>query len=132
VSELIIENPYLRLFFHEEARIVHHEIRKPLEGLVFQETLTRGAELLENARATKWLSDNRGHLGLSEADEEWGRTVWFPRVKAAGWAHWAIVKPHSAIGALNMSRLSQKYARLGVTARVFTDFDEGLEWLKAC
>lgn len=132
VFELIIDNPYMRLYFHEDAGIVHHEIRKPLEGKVFQETLTRGAELLESKRAAKWLSDNRGHLGLSEADEAWGRTVWFPRVKAAGWRHWAIVKPQSAIGALNMSRLSQNYTILGVNARVFTSFDEAFEWLKAC
>jgi hypothetical protein len=121
----------MRLYIHRDTNIIHNEIRRDLDPGVFQQVLTRGAELQEETGATQWLSDNRGHLRLSEADEEWGRTVWFPRVKAAGWKHWAIVKPESAIGALNISRISQNFANLGVNARIFTDFDEALEWLKA-
>jgi hypothetical protein len=66
-----------------------------------------------------------------EADEQWGNTIWFPRAKAAGWKKWAIVKPASAIGALNVSRLSQKFISAGVDTRILSDFDEALGWLKS-
>jgi hypothetical protein len=132
VPELIIDDPHIRLYLHRESGIVHHEVIQHVEGDAFRSVLTRGAELLEQTRATKWLSDDRGHLRMTESDEKWAQLAWFPRVKAAGWKHWAIVKPESAIGALNISRISQGFAKLGVNARIHTDFDEAFEWLKAC
>lgn len=132
VPELIIDNSFVRLYFHRESGIVHSEIVKQVEGNELREALARGATLIEQTGAIKWLSDDRGHLRMLDADEEWARTVWFPRVKAAGWKHWAIVKPTSAIGALNISRISQGFAKLGVNARIHVDFDEALAWLKGC
>jgi hypothetical protein len=130
--ELVVDNPYVRLYFHRDSRIVHHQMVQHVEGSAFRDVLTRGAELLEKTRATKWLSDDRVHLRMVEADEQWAKAIWFPRVQAAGWKHWAIVKPESAIGALNLSRISQNFAKLGVNARIHGDFDEALAWLKAC
>lgn len=130
MAELIIDNEYMRLYFHEAEGIVHHEIRRELDGTIFRDVLTRGAELLEHTGAVKWLSDNRGHLFMADEDEVWAKTLWFPRARAAGWKYWAIVKPESAIGTLNVARLSQNYARLGVEARILSDFDAALSWLK--
>lgn len=130
--ELLIDEPCMRLYFHREDGIVHHEIRRSVTSEVFQRVLCRGVEVLEATKACKWLSDNRGHFKLSEADEEWAKAVWFPRAVAAGWKHWAILRPESAIGALNITRLSQNYARLGVNTRILSDFSEALRWLKAC
>lgn len=122
----------MRLYFHPDSGIVHHEIKRGLSSEVFRRVLCHGAEILETTKARKWLSDNRGHFQLSEADEEWAKTVWFPRAVAAGWKHWAILRPESAIGALNITRLSQNYARLGVNTRILSDFDEALRWLQGC
>ena len=132
-KSLLIDEPCMRLYFHPDSGIVHHEIRsRNLTSEVFQRVLLRGVEMLETSSASKWLSDNRGHFQLSDADESWAKTVWFPRAVAAGWKHWAILRPESAIGALNITRLSQNYARLGVNTRILSDFTEALSWLKAC
>ncbi|HEX2730533.1 MAG TPA: STAS/SEC14 domain-containing protein [Polyangiaceae bacterium] len=131
-AELIIENEFMRLYVHRDNGIIHTEIRRELEGKPFRDVLTRGAEILEGGTANKWLSDNRGHSRLSEADEDWAKTVWFPRARAAGWKHWAIVKPASAIGALNIARLAKNYASLGVNTRFFSNLDEALTWLREC
>jgi hypothetical protein len=130
--ELLIDESCMRLYFHHGSGIVHHEIRKNLTSEVFRRVLSHGAEILEKTTASKWLSDNRGHFQLSDADEQWAKTVWFPRAVAAGWKHWAILRPESAIGALNLSRLSQNYARLGVNTRILSDFSEALRWLEGC
>lgn len=131
-KEILIDEPCMRLYFHPDSGIVHHEIKRNLNSEVFRRVLTHGAETLEARKACKWLSDNRDHFKLSEADEEWAKTVWFPRAVAAGWKHWAILRPESAIGALNIARLSQNYARLGVNTRILSDFTEALRWLKEC
>ncbi len=127
----ILENGCMKLWYHEHGGIVHHQILCELESSEFREALMRGAQLLEETGVHKWLSDDRAHSVLHEADEEWARTTWFPRVKAAGWTHWAILKPQSAIATLNIARVSSHFAKLGVETRILSDFDAALEWLES-
>ena len=122
----------MKLWFHDHSGIVHHQILRELDGAEFREALTRGAQLLEQTPDVhKWLSDDRAHSVLREADEEWARTTWFPRARAAGWTHWAIVKPASAIATLNIARISNNFAQLGVATRILCDLDEALAWLES-
>jgi hypothetical protein len=131
MRETIIENPEVSLFFHRAHGIVQHEIHKSIRTDAFRTALSKGADILEANKLTKWMSDDRNHVVLSPEDENWARTVWFPRVKGAGWKHWAIVKPAAAIGALNLNRFLAMYAELGINATLVTDFDEALQWLIA-
>jgi hypothetical protein len=41
------------------------------------------------------------------------------------------VQPEKVIGQMNMKNLIEQYAKQGITAKMFSDPDEALEWLKA-
>lgn len=80
--------------------------------------------------ATRWLSDDRLHRALAPEDEDWAQDVWFPQAKAAGWRHWAVMQPESAVGRLSSARFRKWYADQGVNAMLFTDLEEAFQWLE--
>lgn len=128
--ELIFDHEEISVYFHPEHGLVHHEMHKPARGeSSFQAALSRGAEIFETRGAHKWLSDDRRNHVLTKADEEWGTQVWFPRVLAAGWTHWAVVRPEQAIAQLNVSRFVKMFGEMGVTTILVSDFDEAWSWL---
>jgi hypothetical protein len=129
MRETVFEHEQITVYFHPEHGIVHHEIHEAPRGQPFRDALNRGAEMFETRGATKWLSDDRHFYVLPKEDEEWGTTVWFPRMKAAGWLYWAVVKPEKAVAQLNVSRFVQSFADMGITATMVTNFDEAWGWL---
>lgn len=130
-KELIMENDCAILWYHTDSKIVHHQIKKYAYGKNLQELLMKGTELLKTKGAKKWLSDDRNNSALTKADMEWGEKVWFPATVKNGWKYWAIVQPEKVIGQMNMKNLIEQYAKQGITAKMFSDLDEALEWLKA-
>lgn len=130
-TEVVIDTKAVRLVYHVEPKIVHHEIRLFLHGAPLREMLERGAQLLEQHQARKWLSDDRGNGPVKPADEEWAKTQWFPRVCAAGWKHWAVVMPSGVLGQMNMRRWIDTYSPFGINAHPFDSPDEAWSWLVA-
>ena len=127
----IVDNDMISVWVYPQRRIIHHQMKAYCFGERFYQALMRGAEALEQYHATKWLSDNRVTGALPTEDADWTAKNWFPRVKAAGWRHWAVVQPEKVIGQLNMSRFIKRYGELGINARMFSDFDEAYRWLDA-
>ena len=127
----ILDNEYATLWFHPEKKIIHHHFKKFIFGKELQNVLDEGYRQLKKNGAQKWLSDDRLNGALSSADETWAKTDWFPRVLQAGWKYWAIVMPEKVIGQLNMKRFMEDYAKLGITAKPFSDPDEALKWLES-
>jgi hypothetical protein len=125
----IVDNALISVWAYPERRIIHHMMKAYCFGADLREGLLRGVEAMERYRATKWLSDDRANGALLPDDEVWGVEVWFPRARAAGWEHWAIVQPGKVIGQINMERFVKRYAELGVNARMFSDPDEAFAWL---
>src|ERR1700749_54766 len=119
--EVLIDTPSHRLFYRKDTKIVHHELRRFVHGQPFRDLLTRGVEVMEEQRALKWLSDDRGNAPIKPLDTEWGRRVWFPRAIAAGWKHWAVVMPEGVLGQMNMRRWIEMYAESGLNAHPFDD-----------
>jgi len=76
---IIIKNEYAELVYHSDTQIVHHTFHQPIGGEKFREILNAGARTLEEYKASKWLSDDRGNSALSPEDTEWSMTDWFPR-----------------------------------------------------
>lgn len=130
-KELIMENNCAILWYHTDSKIVHHQIKKYAYGKDLQDLLLKGTELLKTRGAKKWLSDDRNNSAITKADTEWGNTVWFPMTVKSGWKYWAIVQPEKVIGQMNMKDRADQYAKHGITARMFSDPDEALKWLKA-
>ena len=129
-SQIIIETPFVTLWYHPEPKIVHHQIHKLVTGAPFRELLLAGTDLLKNKQAQKWLSDDRGNSGLKKEDIDWSENEWAPLTAKAGWKYWAVVSPEKILGQVAMERLTEKYAKLGVAARIFEDPVAAMTWLE--
>ncbi|HEU4731438.1 MAG TPA: hypothetical protein VFT22_26270 [Kofleriaceae bacterium] len=125
----IVENELISVWLYPQRKMIHHRMKTFCHGDRFRDALTKGAEAMEHYKATKWLSDDRGNGAVLAEDGAWGETHWFPRVKAAGWKHWAVVQPAKIIGQMNMARFIKQYAELGINARMFSDPDQAFRWL---
>jgi len=129
-KRLVLENDVVRLWYHPEERIVHHQFLKFIWGKQFREVLNEGLKVFEHEGATKWLSDDRENSALSKDDTEWAMTDWFPRVAKAGWKHWSIVLPRNVIGQMNMTRFIAAYSARGLVVNVFEEPAAALDWLE--
>jgi hypothetical protein len=125
----LVDNKLVAVWVYPERGIVHHAMKAFCHGADFREALSQGAEAMLQHRATKWLSDDRLNGALPEEDERWATHHWFPRVREAGWKHWAIVQPQKLIGQMNMERFRKMYEDLGINARMFSDAEEAFVWL---
>lgn len=128
--ETILATPSAMLWYYPGPGIVHHEIKRFIYGQEFRGLLSRGAEVLKQHHATKWLSDDRRNGALSKEDAEWAEGVWRPDVLAAGWKVWAMVPPESVLGHMDISRYTAAIAALGLKVRTFSDPVAALAWLE--
>jgi hypothetical protein len=126
---LVFDSSEISVWAYPDRKMIHHEMKAYCHGHVLQEALIKGVEAMELHRATKWLSDDRLNGALPPDGAAWAANVWFPRTKAAGWQHWAVVQPVKILGQMNLARFVKKYADLGINARMFSDPDEAMTWL---
>jgi hypothetical protein len=130
-KEVVLENEYITVWYHNSTKIVHHQIHKFIEGNELQIAFDAGAAVLEKNEAKKWLSDDRKLPVMKPEDLQWTSTVWRPRVIKAGWKYWAIIHSEKSVGKMVMNKIIKAYADLGVTLQIFTDPDEALKWLES-
>jgi hypothetical protein len=126
---IVIENESVTMQYHPESGILEHRFHKHVWGATFRDALDKGLAVLQQHGGSKWLSDDRANAALPQDDTDWALNDWFPRVKKAGWKHWAIVLPEHVIGQMNMKRFISTYSAKGVTARVFGDPVAAMKWL---
>ena len=127
---VILDNENATLWFHQESKIVHHHIKKWVSGTDLRSILDKGSDCVKNNGATKWLSDDRLNGALKADDEEWAKTVWFPKTLKAGWKDWAVVLPEKLVGQMNLKRFTEDYAKAGINAQIFSDPDVARKWLE--
>jgi hypothetical protein len=127
---VVLDNEYITLWYWPAYRLVHHEMHQYTAGDPFRSALEAGLATMIERGANKWLSDDRANNALPPADDEWARTQWFPRTKAAGWKYWAIVKPEKILGTMHLRRFAEAYAKEGITANMFSDPDHALAWIR--
>jgi hypothetical protein len=130
-TQIILDNEFASLCYHSDTNIIHHTIKQYLMGEHLRTLMDTGFETLKKHNSTKWLSDDRNNGPLTPEDEEWARSVWFPKTIKAGWKHWAIVKPAKVLGQLNMRRYKETYAAAGIQADLFSELDDAMKWLIA-
>ncbi len=126
-----LDNEYVSVSIDTDKRLVSHVFKKFIYGDAFREALSTGAALMEKHKATKWLSDDRNNAALPKPDMDWSMTQWFPRVKKAGWKHWALVLPKMVIGQMNMKAFVDTYGKQGLEVRVFDNPDEAKTWIES-
>jgi len=129
-SSIVLDNENGTVWYHDEGGgIVHHHIKKWVWGDALRALLEAGTKAMRDHGAKKWLSDDRLNGVLKPADEEWAKTVWFPKTLQAGWKHWAVVLPEKVVGQMNMKRFAEDYAKAGINASLFSDPEAAQTWL---
>jgi len=129
--QTVMDNANITLWFHTDTKIVHHQIHKYTCGEGLREILNKGAEVMEQHKGCKWLSDDRNSGPLPPEDLEWNKVVWIPKVMKAGWKYWALVIPEKAVAQMNMKRFQNEFAQAGVTVQTFTDPEVAMRWLES-
>jgi hypothetical protein len=126
---VIRQDEYATLWYHPGPKVVHHRIHRFVPAGILQEVLTAGAVILEQDRASKWLSDHSEGTVVRTDDLEWARSTWNPRVVGAGLKYWGIVPPRQVIGQMQMSQIVSEAEALGLTIRTFTNDAAARAWL---
>ncbi len=131
----VIDDEYASLWYHPDAKIVHHKIKRFLVEGMFERLLTTGAELLEQHGAKKWLSDDRDNVVIAPEDIAWGEARWVPRAAEAGLKYWGVVLPSGAVGSLQLVtriKAPQNLERIpALTTRIFETVEDALAWLES-
>ncbi len=126
----LMDNYYACLWLYPMEGIIHHQFLQPISGEEFRSVLKSGLQLMQEQRATKWLSDDRSNTNLPAEDSAWSQDYWLPRAVKSGWEYWAMMPPAKARGRINVERLfgfvKQHY---GVTSEIFTDPEGAWQWL---
>jgi len=131
MAQTILETPFAKIIYHPVEKIVHHQFLQRIVGEELRRALSVGLDVLKKYKAEKWLSDDRLNSVLSEEDEKWAQTVWFPAAEKAGWKYWAIVPPQKAAGQMQMKRQASTVKMGGVTVSMCNDDQEAFKWLVA-
>lgn len=133
MSEMtIIQNDYATLVYDSDEKIVHHTFHKPIGDQKFRDVLLTGIKTLEQYKASKWLSDDRGNSALSPEDTEWSMNTWFPQAVKAGWKYWALVVPKDMMARMNLKEFVDSYYKQGLRIAVFSEPEEAMKWLINC
>lgn len=127
---LVHTDEFATLWYHAQFKMVHHQLHQIPESSAFRELLLRGAALVEEFGADRWLSDDRNNTVVREPDTEWAWREWAPRVTRAGFKYWGIVLPLAAVGKLNMRRIAQEGQQKGIIVQVSDQPEVIFDWLK--
>lgn len=130
MTNVIIDNEYATLQYHEQARIVHHTLHGFVPDSQLRHLMETGITLLQRYGATKWLANDLKNSAVPQETVRWINEDWFQRAIAAGWKHWAVVMPEKAIGRLSLSQWIGPYTSTGFSVRTFTGEDEALKWIE--
>ena len=128
--QIVEKNEFYTLKYHPEHKIIHHEFHQYVHGDHFRNCLIRGLEIMRTYGVTKWLSDDRHNSALSQVDQEWSYTEWWPQAVALGWKYWAIVSPEVTVGKMAINRITKsEELQDNLVVHKFTTPEEALHWL---
>lgn len=126
----IHQDDLITVWCDPERKLIHHEIHGYCHSEPFRAALGAGTDAMARHGCTAWLSDDRRNGPLTPEDAEWAINEWFPRTRAIGWTHWAVVKPERAVAQLNVQQFVDSYRERGLEVAVFDDPVVALQWLQ--
>lgn len=127
-KEIIFDRPEITVWLHTHEGIIHHQMHRYPGVKILEAALRKGSERL-GPGVSKWLSDDRKGGALPKSHHQWAEQVWGPESATAGWRFWALLPPTELVGQMNMKRLQEIYAALGVSVRVFDNPETAFAWL---
>ncbi|MBN2526172.1 MAG: STAS/SEC14 domain-containing protein [Deltaproteobacteria bacterium] len=128
--KIVKKTKLFTLRVYPELGIVSHQMNGFVEGADFQDMMLTGVAAYEEHGCTKYLSDDSMNPMMNQEDLKWGREVWEPKILKAGWKFWALVVPEKIFAKMAMRGVMQRYEDMGVSVKVFKEYDEALDWLE--
>jgi hypothetical protein len=129
---MIVDNEYITMGYRPDGKMIYHTIHKPIgtaQTQLLMDALDAGTATLRQHKVLKWLSDDRLNGPLSPEFLTWSLGDWCPRTIDAGWKYWANIVPKELAAAGTLVPVMENLHKLGLRMRVFTNVEEGLEWL---
>lgn len=123
------ETEYLTASYDEDLDAVVMDWHDFANGEEFREGLDAGLELVNEKRASNWLADLREMGTVTDDDQEWSNTDWFPRAMESSLTSMAIVQPESVLAEMSVENIMQETEEADLTTHYFDNRPEATEWL---
>jgi hypothetical protein len=100
------------------------------QGEDYRSGLDNGLELVKRKKARNWLADLREMGTVSEDDQEWSNTDWFPRAMGTSLSNMAIIKPESVVADMSVDNIMEEVEGGELTTHYFDNRLEAEQWFK--
>lgn len=127
--QTVLDEDFGVLYYDQDNGLLHHKANSNITGEQWKTLLLTGNKILKENKLQKWLSDNRSIGVLAEEDSNWINNEWLPSAIELGWKYWALILPEDQVVAMNMSEFITAFNERGIRVQVFTELEEGMEWL---
>lgn len=128
-KETLINNEYAYLWYYPEFKIVYHRMNKFTSGKDLRHILSAGLVKFQEEGCSKWLSDDRENIVITEEDGIWVASNWTEQMMEAGWKYWALLIPSTAIAKISYKKAIDLYSSLGISVQLFDQPNDALNWL---
>ncbi len=128
--QVLLDAPYITISFDHLENWLYANWKGPQDLQSVQTGALEMLRLLQEERAHKVLNDNRLVTTIWSDAAEWGGTIWFPQMAAAGLQYFAWVYSPNAYSRLSTDLTLQHTADSGPIVATFDNIETAGNWLR--
>ena len=130
--ETVKKFTYLSLIWDEETRSLISQWHGGFIGRNLKEGLLAALEEYKKYLPhAQWIGDTSDIGVISQEDQEWINTYWFPMFLQTGVKYMAVVQPKSAVAKLSVRDIVSKVPGTQLTQYQCSSLEEARKWMKA-
>jgi len=109
-SELFYSDPACDIWYNDRLKAVQTRWKGiPVEGAPFRRILDAIIELLELKKASLIIADARNMKLISQEDQQWIGSSWYPRALDAGFASEILIVSKNSFSEKNIKKIVSQY-----------------------
>jgi hypothetical protein len=97
----------------------------------FRRPLMEGYSLFVEKKSGRWLADTRNLGPMTQEDQEWLNSSWFPLMIKAGMRAMAIIVPRRVVTQMSVKRVMSKIDGKELATSYFDALEDARRWLKS-
>ena len=121
---------WIRVCWDDSIRAIFVEWKAYADGDEYRAGLDALYNLLCQKRADRYLVDCRRLGPISQDDQRWTNSDWFPRMIAGGLRYIAIVSPTAAVARLSVKQILSKVDKVNLLTAHFDDMAAAKSWIR--
>jgi hypothetical protein len=129
MSRVYFESDVVVVTWEAEQRAVLLAWKGHAKGEKFRQGLDKGLELVKQHGAARWIGDCTLLGVLSQEDQDWTNTNWFPRLLQTPVSRMAVLIPKSALTRMSVDSILSKVEGTNLTTCYFSDLAEARGWV---